>query len=123
MDRLSLGRHGEELACRHLAENGYRIIGRNYRTRLGEIDIIAEEQGTLVFVEVKTRSSGRFCDPVEAVGRAKCRQISRVALEYLEKEGRQNQPARFDVVGVTMKPDSRPQIETIKNAFDLAYGS
>ncbi len=122
MNHLSLGRHGEEIACRHLRRNGYRIITRNFRTRLGEIDIIAEEQGTLVFVEVKTRKGAGFCDPLEAVSQAKCRQISKVALEYVEKEGKQNQVCRFDVVGVTLKQGSPPQIETVRDAFELSYG-
>lgn len=121
-NHLSLGKRGEEIACCHLLKNGYRILRRNYRTRLGEIDIIAEEKGTLVFVEVKTRRSHSFGGPFEAVGQEKCRQISRVALQYLEKEGKQNQPARFDVVGVMLPQDSQPQIETIKNAFDLSLG-
>jgi putative endonuclease len=122
MNHLSLGRHGEDIACRHLRLNGYRIITRNFRTRLGEIDIIAEEQGALVFVEVKTRMGAGFCDPLEAVSRKKCRQISRVALEYVEKEGKQDQVCRFDVVGVTLKQGAPPQVETVRDAFELSYG-
>lgn len=122
MNHLSLGRHGEEIACRHLRRHGYRIITRNYRSRLGEIDIIAEEQGALVFVEVKTRLGSGFCDPLEAVSQTKCRQISKVALEYVEKEGKQNHVCRFDVVGVTLKQGSPPRIETVRDAFELSYG-
>jgi len=120
--RSSLGCQGEELACRYLARRGYRIIARNYRTRLGEIDIIAETGGVLVFVEVKTRRSRRCGHPLEAVTPAKCRQISKVALQYLAQNGLMGWPARFDVVAVTMVEETAPEIELAKNAFDLSYG-
>ncbi len=96
---------------------------RNYRTKLGEIDIIAEEKGTLVFVEVKTRRGHQCGHPFEAVTPAKCRQISRVALEYLAETGREGQSARFDVVAISFSGEAVPVIELVKNAFDLSYGA
>jgi len=109
--KVPLGRQGEEIACRYLTRQGYRILVRNYRTRLGEVDIIAEQGGTLVFVEVKTRR-GRTCGhPFEAVTPAKCRQISRVALLYLAETGREKQAARFDVVAVSLAGGGEPVIE------------
>ena len=115
-----LGRTGECLAAGFLKKRGYRILERNYRTPLGEIDIIAQERQTLVFVEVKTRRSCYFGDPKAAVTFAKQKKISRVALCYLKTTGQMNTRARFDVVSITTEPE--PHFELIKNAFDLAYG-
>lgn len=120
--KISIGQQGETLACQYLSRQGYRIILRNYRTKLGEIDIIAEERGTLVFVEVKTRRGHKCGHPFEAVTSAKCRQISKSALLYLAEKGREGHPARFDVVAVSFAGGAAPVIELIKNAFDLNYG-
>lgn len=117
-----LGQQGEELACQYLSRQGYRVIVKNYRTRQGEIDIIAEEHGTLVFVEVKTRRGHQCGHPFEAVTPAKCRQISKAALQYLAETEREGQPARFDVVAISVTGDAAPIIELAKNAFDLCYG-
>jgi putative endonuclease len=97
-------------------------VFRNYRTRLGEIDIIAEDQGNLVFVEVKTRRGHQCGHPFEAVTPAKCRQISKAALLYLTETGREGQAARFDVVAISFAGGNAPVIELVKNAFDLHYG-
>ncbi len=115
--RQKLGRTGERLASKHLEKAGYQIIERNYRTRSGEIDLIAMDGEILVFIEVKTRSSNRFGDPLEAVTPAKCRQIARVALEYLSRGGYRGCPARFDVVAVLTGPPDR--VEVVRNAFSL----
>ncbi len=120
---IPVGRQGETLACQYLSRQGYRIIVRNYRTKLGEIDIIAEEQGTLVFVEVKARRGHQCGHPFEAVTPSKCRQISKVALQYLAETGREGCPARFDVVAVSFAGEAAPVIELVKNAFDLSYGA
>ncbi|MBU2262867.1 MAG: YraN family protein, partial [Proteobacteria bacterium] len=77
------GKTGEELAAAYLAEAGYRILERNYRCLFGEIDIVAQEGETLVFVEVKSRSSGAYGDPQLAVGRRKQQKISRISVHYL----------------------------------------
>ncbi|MFP3983723.1 MAG: YraN family protein [Desulfurivibrionaceae bacterium] len=118
--RQKLGKKGEDLARKHLEEAGYNVIESNYRTRSGEIDLIANDAGVLVFIEVKTRSSDRFGTPLEGVTAAKCRQISKVALEYLSRNNCQDRPARFDVVGVGIGPPVR--VEVVKNAFTLSEG-
>ncbi len=114
------GAKGESLAARYLKKNGYQIIEQNYRNRLGEIDIIAREDNTLVFVEVKSRKSVRYGSPKTAVTPRKQRQISVVALAYLKSTGQTRTRARFDVVTVTTNRDG-PRIEIIKNAFELAH--
>ena len=120
--RQSLGKQGEALAVAYLIRLGYRILRTNYRCRLGEIDIIAEEKGTLVFVEVKCRSSKAFGEPYEAVTRTKMLQMSKVALDYLSRRNLYGKSARFDVVSVKLLDDNQPGIELIRNAFDLHYG-
>ncbi len=119
--RLALGASGEELAARHLQACGYRILERNYRRPCGEVDIVADESGTIVFVEVKTRAAGsRFGSPLEAVGRKKQEQLARVAQEYLASHGLHQLPARFDVVGVVLG-NREPRLELVRNAFELPF--
>lgn len=115
--RLSLGKKGEDIAVAHLKKLGYKIIIRNYRGRLGEIDIIARDKDTLVFIEVKTRKTEEFGNPKEEVTRRKRHQISKVALEYLKRSGLSSVKARFDVVAIKLDRDSN-RIEVVKNAFD-----
>ena len=119
--RIRTGKQGEDLAAAHLAENGYRILERNYRSVFGEIDIVAEEGDTLVFVEVKSRRSEAYGDPQLAVGPKKQRKISRVAMSYLSEKGWNRRPARFDIVAVKLRPSGN-LIELIRNAFELAFG-
>jgi putative endonuclease len=112
---------GEELAVEHLQKKGYKVIERNFRTRTGEIDIIARHKGRIVFIEVKTRQSKRYGNPKLALTANKQRKISMVALEYLKKNHSLQTRSRFDVV--TVQPsDCGPAIEVIPNAFELAYG-
>ena len=92
------GEKGEALAVRQLKKAGYKIIETNYRTQLGEIDIIAKENDTIVFVEVKSRRSVRFGNPKQAVTRQKQKKISMVALYYLKTTAQSTAKARFDVV-------------------------
>lgn len=119
--RQQFGKRGEALALAHLRKKGYKVIERNYRTRTGEIDIIAKHQGRIVFVEVKTRRTGAYGDPKSAVTFKKQRKISMVALEYLKKRHSLQTPARFDVVTVRSADDG-DAVEIIPNAFELAYG-
>jgi putative endonuclease len=114
----TLGKRGEALACRLLKEKGYKIIERNFLTPIGEIDIVAREGQTLVFVEVKTRESDAFGSAKWAVDRRKQQKLSRVALYYLNLKAWQDRPARFDVVAVDMEPGGE-RIELFRNAFDL----
>jgi putative endonuclease len=103
-----------------LKKAGYKILETNYRTQLGEIDIIAKEDDTIVFVEVKSRRSVQFGNPKQAITVQKQKKISMVALCYLKATGQSAARARFDVVTVISNQD-KPQVEIIKNAFELAY--
>ena len=115
------GKKSERLAAEYLKRKGYRILETNYRSRQGEIDIIAREKDTLVFVEVKARSSRHFGSPKGAVTPAKQRKISMAALDYLKRTGKVDVRARFDVVSIDTAA-GKPDIEVVKNAFALAYG-
>ncbi len=119
--RLALGKKGEEVARVFLEKAGYTILANNYRTRCGEIDIIARDRQTLVFVEVKTRRNNRYGTALEAITYKKQRQISRVAAEYVAQNGVADSPARFDVVAVTFET-STPRIDLVQNAFESTYG-
>lgn len=116
--RQSLGRDGELRARRFLERRDYVIVEENYRTRRGEIDLIARHGETLVFIEVKARRTISHGHPFEAVTPKKQHQLSMVALEYINRHGHENSLARFDVVGVLYGADT-PQIELITNAFEL----
>jgi len=118
--RQKFGQESESMAVRHLKKNGYKILEQNYRTKLGEIDIIAKDKGTLVFVEVKAKRSDRFGNPKEAVTPKKQRKISKVALYYLKATNQNHVKARFDVVAISSIQDNSI-IEIVKNAFELAY--
>ncbi len=120
--RRDFGDTGEFLAREYLGRQGYRIIAENFRTRLGEIDIIAENKGVLVFVEVKTRSSRLFGTPADAITMNKKRKISKLALEYISRNKLHDRPARFDVVAVQINGSGPPEIELFTDAFDLSYG-
>lgn len=114
------GEKGEAIAVRQLKKNGYKILETNYLTKLGEIDIIAKDKGTIVFVEVKARRSVHFGSPKEAISIQKQKKISMVALYYLKATDQMTMKARFDVVAVNLNRDE-PRVEIIKNAFELAY--
>ncbi len=115
------GKRSEKLAVSFLERRGYKILETNYRSKNGEIDIIAKERGTIVFVEVKARSSHRFGSPKGAVTPAKQRKISMAALEYLKQSDQMETRARFDVVAIDTAA-GRTDIEVVKNAFFLTYG-
>ncbi len=125
--KKELGAKGEEVAVSYLKSKGYRIVERNYRIRFGEIDIIAEQGDDLVFIEVKTRSGTLFGSPFESVTKQKQKQLSKVALEYISKQGFHDRPARFDVVGIELQKGSEmfqdAAVELLQNAFDLCYGN
>jgi len=119
-ERKTTGARGEEIAAGYLEKHNFRIIQRNFRCRCGEVDIIARDGGTLVFVEVKTRRNASYGLPQLAVTPFKQRQISKAALTYLSKYGLMKEDARFDVISVLLL-DSSPVIDHIRNAFDLSY--
>ncbi len=115
---LDLSRTGEDTAADFLKANGYKIIARNYKTKLGEIDIIAKDKDSYCFIEVKTRHSDKFGLPSEAVSAFKQRQISKAALVFLKENRLLDKKARFDVVSIIYAQEP-PQIDLIKNAFEL----
>ena len=119
-EKKELGKTGEEKALRFLKKKGYRILEQNYVCKMGEMDIIAKEKDTLVFVEVKTRTSMAFGPPQLAVTPFKQRQLSKVALYFLKEKKLEDIKARFDVVAILLPP-AREEIELIRNAFDLQY--
>ena len=118
--RRHTGESGESIAVKFLKKNGYKIIERNYRCNLGEIDIIARDGRVLAFIEVKARRTDEFGGPKWAVTSRKQRKISMVALKYLKETEQMEKKARFDVVAVRLLPGD-PDVEIIKNAFELAY--
>jgi putative endonuclease len=119
-EKKELGRKGEEVALRFLKKKGYRIIEKNYVCKMGEMDIIAKEKDTLAFIEVKTRTSTEFGPPQLAVTPSKQRQLSKVALSYLNKKQLNDVKARFDVVAILLGQKGE-EIELIKDAFDVSW--
>ena len=115
--RHERGRLGEEAAAAFLAARGLNILARNVRCPLGELDIVALDGKTTVFVEVKSRCSVRFGDPREAVTAGKRKRLTRLAQWYLKGHRMENLSARFDVVAILWKGES-PEIKWIPNAFD-----
>ncbi len=111
-----LGREGEDLAARFLTKQGYRLLERNYRTRSGEIDLIALHDGAVVFVEVKTRTSDAFGAPELAVTSRKQQRMIKAALAYIKYKKLHQVPCRFDVVAITT---AEQEVELIRNAFEM----
>src|SRR6476660_8190974 len=100
--RIALGKTGEDLACHELERRGYAIVARRYRRRGGELDIVARDGDTMVFVEVKARIGRRFGEGVEAVTAVKRRRIVQLALDYVARHHLADCPCRFDVVSIHM---------------------
>ena len=119
-ERLELGKLGEELALKRIKRLGYKKVIRNYTCPLGEVDLIAMDGDTLVFLEIKTRKGRSVAFAKEAVNEKKRRQVSKVALTYMKAKNCWNAKARFDVVAVSLGK-GKPEIELIKNAFELNY--
>ena len=117
--RKLLGDRGERAAVKYLKQQGFKIVARQYSNSYGEVDIIAREANSVVFVEVKTRTSTNDGRPFEAVDLRKQEKITRVALAWLKQNNRLEQPARFDVVSI-LWPDEKgePQIQHFRNAFE-----
>lgn len=118
-NKLYLGRRGEKEAIAFLEKSGYKVIESNYRTKLGEIDIIASEKNTLCFIEVKTRSSLKFGLPAESVSGFKQKQISKAALSFLKQKNLLDRKARIDIVSVTYL-EGLAKFDLIKNAFEIS---
>jgi putative endonuclease len=115
--RVRLGQIGEDLACAELERRGYVVLARRYRRRSGEIDIIATDRGTLVFVEVKARDGGSCGLPAEAVTGLKRQRLVATARDYLARHPAHDRPCRFDVVAVYVG-EAGPVVELFPNAFD-----
>jgi putative endonuclease len=116
---LALGQSGEDLACAALERRGYAILERRYRTKIGEIDIIARDGEALVFVEVKARRGGRLGSPAEAVTASKRRRLALMASDYLARRRPIAKKCRFDVVAVTIGGGEAPDVVVIPNAFSV----
>jgi putative endonuclease len=117
-DNLALGKIGEADAAEFLKKQGYRLVTANYRSSLGEIDIIARDKGTLCFVEVKSRLSEKN-SPLEAIDKRKQRQLQKAALCFLKENSLLATKARFDVVAVRYSPAAKKEFVLIKDAFEL----
>ena len=114
--RLPLGRRGERAAEKYLKRNGYRIVARNFRAAGAEIDLVAMDGKTLVFVEVKTRTVTDFARPDQSVTQHKQAKLRRLVEEYLVKHGQESADVRCDVLGVTLK-GRRPEFDHIVGAL------
>lgn len=115
--RLELGRAGEKAAADLLRSRGYEVVGSGFRARRGELDLVCRRGGTLVVVEVKTRTGGAFGTPLEAVGPRKRRAMMAAAAEYRALAAWRG-PIRFAVVGMTVEPAGGLRAELIEDPFD-----
>ena len=119
MANSSWERKGSESPRRTSKKKGYRIVERNYRCALGELDLIVLDRRVLVFVEVKTRTGDGFGTPLEAVEFRKQRKMIQAAQYFMAQKGLQQRDSRFDVVGISW-PGREPMVEHIENAFELS---
>ena len=117
--QTALGELGERLACHELRRRGYAILARGYRTRHGEIDIVARDGDVLVFVEVKARTSRRYGTALDAITVRKQRRVAAMARRYLAQAGWSERPCRFDVVAVTGREGGNAEVTVVRNAFRL----
>jgi putative endonuclease len=118
--RRATGRSAEDLAVSLLEGRGYRIVARNWRRPEGEIDVVADDGGVCVFVEVRSRTGEEFGHPLESVDARKRARIVRAARLYLDAEPTKAAGFRFDVVGVTFHPDgSEPEVLHVEDAFQI----
>ena len=116
----NIAKIGETFAAEHLKARGYQILAQNYRFQRGEIDLIAQQEKRIVFVEVKTRRSLKFGLPQYAVTEQKQRQISKIALAYLQSQNLLDSPCRFDVIAIHLSPKLEVlRLEQIESAFDF----
>jgi len=113
-----VGREGEQIAESFLKKKGYRMVERNYRCRVGEVDLIALDRRVIVFVEVKARNDGSFGSPLESVHPRKQKRMTKAALFFLTEHKLHHRDARFDVVGISFA-GREPMVEHIENAFEV----
>jgi putative endonuclease len=117
ISRSARGRDAEGLAAAYLEGRGFRILDRNVRTFAGELDLVAEHAGTLVFVEVRSRSGDRFGSALESVDGRKRARLTRAALAYAVRHRRSEARMRFDVIGVEWRGDGEARVDHVENAF------
>lgn len=115
--RYEKGRRGEDLAAEYLEKHGMMIVTRNFRCPLGEIDIVGRDGKTVVFVEVRSRSSSSRGFPQESIRQGKQKKLTQLARWYLRKHGLDRQPARFDVIAINWRGNN-PEVTWIVNAFE-----
>ena len=116
--RDELGRRGEEVAAAYLKSLGYRIVGRRERVLRGDIDVVALDGRTVVFVEVRSRSDTQHGHPAETVGHVKQRRMAELATAYIRRHRLEDCSVRLDVVAVTFPAAGKPVIEHYQNAFE-----
>ena len=116
LERQAAGKTGEDLAVAELERRGYAVLARRYRSRHGEIDIVCNHRGTIVFVEVKARATGEFGAAAEAVTPGKQRRVVAMARDFLARHNLDASPCRFDVVEADGDPAS-PRLTWVKDAF------
>lgn len=119
--RKDVGRRGEKIAFAFLKKRGYHILDRNFRCPLGELDIVAEEGGQIVFIEVKARQSFNFGLPEESLNYPKKRRLTKLALFYLSRYNLKKVSSRFDVVAILLDGEKVKDIHLIKNAFEATF--
>ena len=117
MDKRLIGKLGEKLVFKWYADRKYTLLTMNYRTRFGEVDIVAQYRNTVVFIEVKTRETDKFLSAREAVSYHKQKRNKAAAVEFIRKNGYDDYNVRFDVAEV-YHPQNNPQINIIENAFE-----
>jgi len=117
--RYNRGKEGERAAAEYLAGSGVMILDRNFRCPLGEIDLVAKDGKTIVFVEVRARQADGICSPEESITIRKRRRLTRAALWYLKQSGLLGSNARFDVIAIRWNGEE-PEINWIVNAFEPA---
>jgi len=115
--RQELGQRGEDIACRYLEKNGYKIIARRFRYRRAEIDIIARKGSILVFIEVKTRRHDEFGYPEESVRKAKKEKLREAALGFLSEKRERSSDYRFDILSILLKSEREYEIAHFEDVF------
>ncbi len=118
MKKAELARIGEDIAVKHLIDKGYSILERNFRTRFGEIDIIAEKSGNVIFVEVKSRTEGTGFIPSEAINSRKRRQLVRLSGCYISQRGAKYDDFRIDLIGLVFKAGRLLGVEHLENIIE-----
>jgi putative endonuclease len=117
-DRRQIGRTGEAIACRYLREKGWEIVETNWRTRMGELDVIARYGSQLVIVEVRTTRSTRFGYGLESINARKQQQVRKLGLHYVQAQGWHHLSIRFDVISILLTDGNRPaRIDHVEGAF------